>query len=346
MRNITFSIILLVLLFGYTPQSAAKQEATLKWDPITYESSSTTIYTKNIKQPIISVRYNIWRTADGKKSMQSFTSTDKKNNFPFALQTKQFQSQRGEYQIEAIGMKKSGASSPLTKATVTFEQYVPILMYHSIAEFTGSGWKELYVTPFNFEQQMKYLKDNGYTMLTFERWKDINKVNKPIIATFDDGYKNNWNVFTIFQKLKDEHFQPAGTIFAISDFIGRKNRLSKEELKEMSDSGMFSIQSHSANHPDLRKITNYEYELKGAKEKIESITNKPVIALAYPYGFWNDAIVEETKKYYQFAVTIKPGLFIEKGLPNERYLLPRVTIAYSTTLETFARRISSPVPST
>lgn len=36
---------------------------------------------------------------------------------------------------------------------------------------------------------MQYLKDNGYTMLTFERWNDINRVNKPIFITMDDGRK-------------------------------------------------------------------------------------------------------------------------------------------------------------
>ena len=67
---------------------------------------------------------------------------------------------------------------------------VPILIYHSIDEFTGKGSKELYVTPDDFRKQMTYLKDHGYTLLTFDRWQDIQKVKKPIFITFDDGYKN------------------------------------------------------------------------------------------------------------------------------------------------------------
>ena len=89
------------------------------------------------------------------------------------------------------------------------------------------------------------------------------RVNKPIFITFDDGYKNNLKAFDIFQKLKSEHFKPTGTIFVISDFIGRSNRLSISDLKEMANSGMISVQSHTATHPDLTKIKNYEFELKG-----------------------------------------------------------------------------------
>ncbi|MEH7225899.1 polysaccharide deacetylase family protein [Bacillus sp. JJ1566] len=217
------------------------------------------------------------------------------------------------------------------------ERKVPILVYHSIDEFKGLGSKELYVTPKNFEKQMIYLRDHGYTLLTFDRWQDTNKVNKPIFITFDDGYKNNLNAFGIFQNLKNERFKPTGTIFVISDFIGRTNRLSKSDLKMMADSGIISIQSHTATHPDLAKIKNVEAELKGSKEIIQKVTGKPVIALAYPYGNFNNKIVAETKKYYMFGITTTPELYSEQGIKDELYLLPRIYIKYSTTLDEFAK---------
>lgn len=212
---------------------------------------------------------------------------------------------------------------------------VPILVYHSIDEYKGSGSKELYVTPENFEKQMIYLKEEGYTLLTFERWDDIEKVDKPIFITFDDGYKNNLKAFAIFQKLKDEYFTPSGTIFVISDFIGRPNRLSKSELREMAESGLFSIQSHTATHPDLTQIKDYIHELKDSKVKIEQITGKPVIALAYPYGNFNERVVSETKKYYRFGLTTTPGAFSKMDIVNESYLLPRLYIKNSMTLKDF-----------
>lgn len=218
------------------------------------------------------------------------------------------------------------------------EGSVPILVYHSIDEFHGHGLKGLYVTPENFEKQITYLKDHGFTLLTFERWQDRKKVNKPIFITFDDGYKDNLNAFAIFQKLKSPSFQPTATIFAISDFVVRPNRLSAHELKKLADSGIFSIQSHTATHPDLTKpTTDYEYQLKHAKETIEGMTGRPVFVLSYPFGKFNERVVEETKKYYQLGLTDNPLIQPKNDDKNKNYLLPRQYIYYSTTLEEFAR---------
>ncbi|WP_442598012.1 polysaccharide deacetylase family protein [Neobacillus sp. D3-1R] len=216
-------------------------------------------------------------------------------------------------------------------------QVVPILVYHSIDEFKGHGSKELYVTPENFEKQMQFLKKNGFTLLTFERWKDISKVKKPIFITLDDGYKNNQNAFVVFQKLKDDQFQPVATMFVISNFIGQPNRLTNEDLKKMSDSGFFSIQSHTATHPDLTKIQNADYELNTSKIKIENITGKAVIALSYPFGNFNKQVVNETKKYYLFGLTTTPGPYVERGVADDLFVLPRTYVKYSTTMEDFAR---------
>lgn len=220
------------------------------------------------------------------------------------------------------------------------QQKVPILIYHSIEEYNGKGSKELFVTPENFEKQMVYLKNKGYTLLTFDRWEDIGKVNKPIFITLDDGYKNNRNAFEIFQKLKDDQFKPTATFFVISDFIGYSNRLSQTELKAMAESGLISVQSHSATHSDLTKSENLQYELKVSKEKIEKITGKPVIALAYPYGNFNERVASETKKYYSFGLTTTPEHYTSKGIKNERYYLPRIYVKYSTTLEEFAKMMN------
>ncbi|MDF2855655.1 MAG: hypothetical protein K0Q87_1506 [Neobacillus sp.] len=219
------------------------------------------------------------------------------------------------------------------------EQRVPILIYHSIDEFKGGGSQELYVRPKNFEQQISYLREHGFTLLTFEQWKDISKVKKPIFITFDDGYKNNNNAFNIFQKLTNEKFKPKATIFVISDFIGNNNRLSARELRSMASSGIISVQSHTATHPDLTKSGNLEYELKESKGKIEKITGKPVIALAYPYGAFNEQVAEATKKYYRFGLTTTPELYLEKNIKNELYYLPRIYVKYSTTLEEFSQMV-------
>ena len=220
---------------------------------------------------------------------------------------------------------------------VTAAQKIPILIYHSIAEYSGTGSKELYVTPESFEAQMIYLRDHGFTLLTFEQWHEAMNVKKPIFITFDDGYKNNLNVFTVFQKLQTREFKPKGTMFVISDFIGRANRLSSDEIKRLTDSGLISVQSHTATHPDLTKSEKLTYELKDSREKIEKITGKEVIALAYPYGNTDKRVVSETEKYYTYGLTTNPGPYTSSSNKKERYILPRTYVKYSTTLKEFAK---------
>lgn len=326
-------------------QETKKQEVTVQeqgkisYTPITHESTNTTIHMTDIKDTLTEVQYKIWRTADGKETTKSLSSKEREKQFSLPFDIKEFEGKRGEFQIEAIGIKEDGKTIPLTKSAITFEQKVPILMYHAIDDYHGQGIKDLFVSPANFEAQMKYLKENGYTLLTFERWSDINKVNKPIFVTFDDGMKNNMNAFHVLQKLKDDTFKPAATEYMIVNNVDAEGSLSTSDIKEMVDSGIFSMQSHTATHADLPKITNYEEELKESKEKLEKITGKPVIAVAYPFGHVDDKVVAETKKYYQFATTTKPGKFITKGEPNELLKIKRVRIHHTTTVEQFASSI-------
>ncbi|WP_312470168.1 polysaccharide deacetylase family protein [Neobacillus sp.] len=317
-------------------------KGTISFSPLTYQSTKVTITTIDRTENVSAINYHIWRTADGQESMKIFLSNQKENNYSFMFDTKEFLDKRGEFQVEAYGKLEDGREELLAKSAVTFQQHVPILMYHAIDEYKGEGLKDLFVTPANFELQMRYLKDKGYTLLTFERWDEVNKVNKPILVTFDDGMKNNLNAFRILQELKDDRFQPAATEYVIAGYIDSGSyRLSTEDIKEMVNSGIFSIQSHTMSHADLPKITNYEEELNASKEKIEQITGKPVIAIAYPFGHFNDKVVEETKKYYKFATTTKPGQFIEKGESDELLLMHRVRISNSTTINQFAALVES-----
>lgn len=213
------------------------------------------------------------------------------------------------------------------------------MIYHSIAPFEGHGSKDLYVTPENFKKQMTYLKDNGYTLLTFEDWDKISSVPKPIFITFDDGYKNNETVWTIFKQLTTESFHPKATLFVISDFVDRPNRLSEEDLKQMANSGYFSIQSHTATHPDLTKATNLTYQLGESKTKLEKITGKPVIALSYPFGLYNQKVINVAKKYYKYGITTDRGFVGQQAKTDALYKLPRIYVKYSTTIEDFAHTI-------
>lgn len=332
----------LLSLFCDTPSASAYHvypgdlsKNRITYSPLTFDSTSATVSIKNPKGNWKEINYFIWRTADGTSNKKSFSSSNAWNQFSIVLDTKEFMNKRGEYNIEAYGIKQEGTPILLGQETITFSHAIPILMYHAIDDYHGKGMKDLYVSPTVFEKQMLYLKENGYTLLSFEQWDKRFEVNKPIFVTFDDGMKNNKNAFIVLTRLKDSSFTPKATAYVITDTVG-SSWLSHDEIKEMVNSGIFSIQSHTLSHADLPTLPDPEAELKDAKDRIESITGKPVIALSYPFGHVNDKVVEVAKKYYKFASTTKPGYFEERGTPNELLLQQRVRIHHSTTMEQFA----------
>ena len=235
--------------------------------------------------------------------------------------------------VSSAYLREPGAA----KATAPAEGYdVPILMYHAIDEFNGNGIQELYVTPSNFKAQMEYLKSEGFTPVSFDDLPNIESIDKPILITLDDGYKNNINAYNILKEMNDESFQPKATIFMIGKKIDAKTGLSKEKLKEMSDSGIISIQSHTETHPDMTTVTDFDLELKSNKAELEEITGKEVTAFAYPSGKYNAKVIEETQKHYDYAVTTISGI---ANTNSSNYEMKRVRINYSTSLEEFKKMV-------
>lgn len=70
---------------------------------------------------------------------------------------------------------------------------VPIIMYHSVLK---SKCGNFIVHPETLENDLKYIKDRGYTTITMTDlinyvYNDSSLPEKPIVITFDDGFYNN-----------------------------------------------------------------------------------------------------------------------------------------------------------
>ena len=85
---------------------------------------------------------------------------------------------------------------------------VPILFYHKISRPNPKAKvMDLYVTPYNFQRQMSYLKWRGYKTITLDElrgWLSSGKKlpARSIILTFDDGYEDNYTyAFPILKKI-------------------------------------------------------------------------------------------------------------------------------------------------
>jgi len=178
---------------------------------------------------------------------------------------------------------------------------VPILVYHSVTSFyphqttANRLWT---VTPEVFEQQMKYLKDNGYITISFA---DLNNhfasstplPAKPVILTFDDGWKNQYrNAFPLLKR-----YGLTATFFVFTNAIGHPNYFSWDELREIQTAGM-TVGDHTMYHPYLYKIADekvLQKEIITSKEILEKNLGKRIDDFAYPFGHVSNKSLEMVK---------------------------------------------------
>ena len=121
---------------------------------------------------------------------------------------------------------------------------------------------------------------------------------KAVLLSFDDGYADNFNY--AYPVLREE--KVPGTFFVVSGTIGKANRMTADQLREMQANGM-KIGSHTVNHENLTDMNpeQIDFELRESKELLEKILGKPVYTLAYPTGKVNEAVLDSAKKHYRLA---------------------------------------------
>ncbi len=213
-----------------------------------------------------------------------------------------------------------------TPAPITRELRVPILMYHHVGDLPPDAdavRKSLTVSQENFEQQMNFLVEQGYTTL-----KIADLVNalqngaplpdKPIVLTFDDGYDDNYT--NVFPTLKDHHL--VGTFFVIgapTDY-GSPGYLRWEQILEMYNNGM-EIGAHSLTHRynlgQMRNSTQDGEILPDHKLMVDHLPNWTPI-FSYPSGSYNQYTLDTLQKLgYIAAVTTKQGTLQSSKLPYE-----------------------------
>ncbi|MGE4283452.1 MAG: polysaccharide deacetylase family protein [Clostridia bacterium] len=177
---------------------------------------------------------------------------------------------------------------------------VPVLLYHNIMDGFDIEQSSVHISPALFEEHMMFLKDAGYRTITFDEYYDYVASRKElpdnsIIITFDDGYSSNYKYAYPILKRMDMK----ATIFTITGRVGSADdviypHFTWEQAKEMQQSGVIDIQSHSDLHTDMMKISTgrVQLELRHSKYLIEKNLGKVCDVFAYPYGLYSREIQE------------------------------------------------------
>ena len=181
------------------------------------------------------------------------------------------------------------------------KRQVPVLCYHHIREALpgqSETFKSYSVSPTQFAEQMKALKDSGYESILPDQLYDYLLHNgplppKPVMLTFDDTDEEQ---FTIGAKeMKKNGFK--GVFFIMTVSINRPHYMTKEQIKQLADDGN-AVESHTWDHHMVTKYKGDDWNIQFVKPRktIEDITGKPASYFAYPYGLWNEAAFPELKK--------------------------------------------------
>lgn len=234
--------------------------------------------------------------------------------------------------------KQEAAAMPVAQVTVQDDpRTVMVLNYHKVVDEHMS----LSVPLADFEQHMKWLKEYGYTSITPEELYEFivngsELPEKPVLITFDDGYKDNYtNAYPIMKK-----YGFKGTIFVVTGFLGvYDNYMTWEQAKELADNG-FSIESHTYSHKSMTEASDEEIskELTKSRDTIKNKLGIDADFMAYPTGTYNLHIAELVQKAgYKGAFTIK---YDNVSRESNVYALERVPIFHTeNTNKDFLERI-------
>lgn len=225
-------------------------------------------------------------------------------------------------------------------------QTIPILCYHRF----GPKKDKMVVSAEDFSEQMHYLRDNGYRVIPLSDLIDFFKGEKPlpkqaVVITIDDGYKSSYEV--AYPILKRFNF-PA-TIFVYSDFVGAGDAMSWKDMREMIDTGLIDIQTHSKAHSNLAikkaNETDADYRRRIEDEVVTPTRmfrdklKQRIHTFAFPYGDGNPLAVDLIKNSnYALAATVQKGGNHAFSYP---YLLRRNMVLGDQDLDDFKKNLDT-----
>lgn len=185
---------------------------------------------------------------------------------------------------------------------------IPVLLYHRV----GPESDELTVPPERLQQDLEFLRREGYSALSLEQVKQYAQKNhnasfpsKPVVITFDDGYQDNYtNAFPILQK-----YSMKASFYIITGLVGQPDRLTVSQIREMAKAGM-DFGSHTITHRLLAELSHAEAvtELTTSKTELEQMLGKKVDFVAYPGGSYTPDVLSIARHAgYDGGFSVRPG---------------------------------------
>lgn len=290
------------------------------------------------------------------------------------------------FMLSACAQQDVDFTAPQERPTAVKEAPWPVnralvIAYHDIVD-DSPDQQYVAARTANFVSQLRWLKAHGYQAVTVDqilaaRDGKANLPDRAILLTFDDGYRSFYE--RVYPILKRYHwpavFAPVGAWIDTPkdqpvNFGGqprpREKFVTWDEIREMSDSGLIEIGSHTYNlHYGIlanpqgniepaaatrlydAKTQHYETDdefharidkdVTQITDRIIQVTGKAPRVWIWPYGAESGITRDIAKAHgYQLATTLEDGLLDPNNLMN----VPRALIAGDPDINVFANQIT------
>ncbi|MBW4431035.1 MAG: polysaccharide deacetylase family protein [Pelatocladus maniniholoensis HA4357-MV3] len=232
---------------------------------------------------------------------------------------------------------------------------IPILGFHGVItnqnSVTHIVQDRIHYSRKDLEKILEYLIINDYWFLSSQdlynilssqnpNISQILKKRKPIMLSFDDGYKTVYtNLLPILKRLEKKYSKKVKVVLFINPgTLANKNSINSpnlgcEELREGLQQGFYDIQSHGLNHKDLTKLSDKKLiqELLQSQNELRKCTHdldpeqKVASHFAYPFGAYNPRVKKYVAKYYLSGYLYNNQL-LNRNLLKNYYEISRLTV--------------------
>lgn len=185
---------------------------------------------------------------------------------------------------------------------------IPTLVFHSVREH-GEG--DLFtLTASHFSEVLAFVTERFGT-IDIQAVQDgtFIKNSSQVLITFDDGYKDNYEVVLPILERHGVH----ALFFLLPKYLGRNNlwntrtnvildHLNSTQVKELLQAGQ-SIGSHGLTHHKLTKFDDEAVvvELRESRRLLEEMFEVSLDCFAYPYGVSDERIQRLASGFYRYG---------------------------------------------
>jgi peptidoglycan/xylan/chitin deacetylase (PgdA/CDA1 family) len=211
---------------------------------------------------------------------------------------------------------------------------VPILAYHRFGPVVADT---MTVTTRTFVSHLEYLAEHGYTVIPLRRLVDARRGAAPppppraVVITADDAHRS---VYEEMYPLVRRFAVPV-TLFVYPSAVSNADyALTWDQLRELRDSGLFDIQSHTYWHPNFRRekarLSPDAYEqlvatqLERSRDRLARELGARIDLLAWPFGIHDAELAAlAARAGYVAAVTLdaRPSTPADDLMALPRYLM-------------------------